>query len=44
MNKQNKSKTSNSFKNNPHTNDKIKQEMDFFIAGQGMEATRVVSA
>ena len=32
------------FKNNPQTNNKINQEMDYFVAVPGMEAQRVASA
>ena len=39
-----KSKASNSFKNNLHNNNKIKQEIDYYTAGPGMEADRVASA
>ena len=34
----------NIFKNNVHTNDKIKQEIDYFIAGPGKEADRMANA
>ena len=44
INKQNKSKASNGFKNNPHINNKIKQEIDYFIAGSGTEDDKVTSA
>ena len=44
MNKQENSKPNNSFKNNLHTNNKTKQEIDYFIAGPGTEANRVASA
>ena len=41
--KENKSRGNNSFKNNLHINDKIKQEIDYFITGLGIEANRGAS-
>ena len=46
MNKQNKisPQTSNRVKNNLETNNKTKQEIDYFIAGPGIEANRIAGA
>ena len=41
--KQDKSKASNSFKNDLHTNNKFQQEIGYFAVRAGMEADRVVS-
>ena len=42
--KQDRSKASNGFKNNFHTNNKIKQEMDYFIVILGIEVSGVTNA
>ena len=41
--KQDKPKPNESIKNNLNAFNKTKQEVDYFIAGQGMESDRVVS-
>ena len=38
------SKIGNTFKTNLHTNSKAKQEIYYFLAGQGMEADSMASA
>ena len=44
MNKQDKSKINKNPKKSPHTYNKIKQKIDYCIAGSGLEADKVVSA
>ena len=44
MNKQDKSKISKNFKTNLDQNNKIKQEINYFIADLDMEADRAASA